>query len=148
MILWRSQLYLFELLGALTPKPPTENGILKKSLDTSMVYSGTSIDWFVFVLHHTLFSSRENRTWALNSQCKIDLADFANWFFSYHLTLQWKLALIQKSSAQLPKAFHQHGKTKQPKKILEWMLSQSQLHGILILEISTLSWTKYFSKKK
>ena len=60
---------------------------------------------------------------------------------SNHLNSKTKSALIKMFSAQIPKALNQHGIAKRKKYISEgkWMRKYSQLHRILVLEISTFS---------
>ena len=50
---------------------------------------------YVFVLHPLLFPSEEGKTQTLNSECKIDLADFTDSVSFYHPTSRSKLALTQ-----------------------------------------------------
>ena len=57
-----------------------------------------------------LLPSKGARTLALSSDCKIGRLILLIGCFSYHLTSYRKSVLIQKASAQVPKAFHQHGK--------------------------------------
>ena len=63
----------------------------------------------VFVLCPLLFPNSGGRKWALSSACKTDRADFTVGSSSFHLTSWRKSALIQKSSTQIPKAFHAPG---------------------------------------
>ena len=49
----------------------------------------------MFVLHPLLFPSEEGKTQTLNSECKIDLADFTDSISFYNRTSWSKLALTQ-----------------------------------------------------
>lgn len=63
----------------------------------------------VFVLHHFLFPSRGRRARGLSYNYKLNQATFTDWMCFLHLTSWKKSALIQKSSAQIPKTLNQHG---------------------------------------
>ena len=54
----------------------------------------------------------------------------------YNLILYWKLALIQKSSTQIPKVFHEHGNALIH--ILKWFLFQDTETNISIKTVSCM----------
>ena len=67
-----------------------------KSVEDEISLKGKINCVCVFVLRPSLYPCREGGTWALNSACKTDRADFTDWM-SFLPSISWsKSALIQK----------------------------------------------------
>ena len=69
---------------------------------------------YLFILGPLLFSFRGSKT-GCSFKFKTDLADLKTESHSFHLILRGKSSLIQKSSAQILKAFHMPGITEKVK---------------------------------
>ena len=102
-----------------------------------------------FVLRYVLYPSRKGKMQDLSSGDKLGDLVLQIGYLSHHLTSQRKSSPIQKPSAQIPKAFNQHGIAAKAKKVFRYKcfnianyiayLQWKQIHLVLGLqEISTI----------
>ena len=72
---------------------------------------------YVCVSFAPVIPSKRDRTLTLSCKCKMTKPVLQTGRPSYHLNSWRESALIEKSSAQKPKAFHQHGTGEKAKMI-------------------------------